>query len=147
MSIGIECNISNQKMYMYNKVYLSESYIALYLNEEFCFHKYTVHIVLSTIKGQIIFYFPTFEFLIKSAILLIFVYFRSKKGQNCLIIPMCHNCTTIVRFFLRFTLPFFGPFHKNSYDRFWSNVRYCSFPQKFLQEYLRVKSVVTLRQF
>ena len=27
------------------------------------------------------------------------------------------------------------------------NLRFCSFSQKFLQEYLRVKSVVTLRQF
>ena len=27
------------------------------------------------------------------------------------------------------------------------NVRYCSFSQNFLREYLRVKSVVTLRQF
>ena len=27
------------------------------------------------------------------------------------------------------------------------NLRFCSFSQKFLREYLRVKSVVTLRQF
>ena len=42
-----------------------------------------------------------------------------------------------------------GPFHKviRSIMLVRENLRFCSFSQKFLREYLRLKSVVILRQF